>query len=134
MALDLSHKHLWLLTQKCIFDSILSIFGNGLYKTQYLAEDHLADNRKPAVLDAVKAANISYTKYLNSIIRLCFLNRQMHNPVMNTGDLLMHCTVLISLLTKKQVTMQAQSLTLSREVLEERQQLETIMQSLQVQM
>ena len=88
------------------------------------------------MLDAVKAANISYTKYLkfnNSALFPEPSDAQSGNEYGGPSDAL-YCTVLISLQTKKQVTMQAQSLTLIREVLEERQQLETIMQSLQVQM
>ena len=50
------------ITQKCIFDSILGIFGNDI-KHNILLMTTFADNRKPAVLDAVKAADIPYTKY-----------------------------------------------------------------------
>ena len=125
-------------TQKYIFDSILSIFGNDI-KHNILLMTTFADNRKPAVLDAVKAADIPYTKYYkfnNSALFPEPPDPQSGNEDGGPSDILYWklCMGSFDKFAKKLVTMQAQSLTLTREVLEERQQLETVMQSLQVQM
>lgn len=125
-------------TQKYIFDSILSIFGNDI-RHNILLMTTFADNRKPAVLDAVKAADIPYTKYYkfnNSALFPEPPDAQSGNEDGDPSDALYWklCMSNFDKFAKKLVTMQAQSLTLTREVLEERQQLETVMQSLQVQM
>ena len=125
-------------TQKYIFDSILSIFGNDI-KHNILLMTTFADNRKPAVLDAVKAADIPYTKYYNFNNSALFTeppDAQSGNDAGGPTDELYWklCMDSYDKFAKTLVTMRAQSLTLTREVLEERQQLETVMQSLQVQM
>ena len=125
-------------TQKYIFDFILSIFGNDI-KHNILLMTTFADNRKPAVLDAVKAASIPYTKYFkfnNSALFPEPPDAKSGNEDSGPTDELYWklCMDNFDKFAKKLVTMQAQSLTLTREVLEERQQLETVMQSLQVQM
>ena len=124
--------------QKYIFDSILSIFGNDI-KHNILLMITFADNRKPAVLDAAKAADIPYTKFFrfnNSALFPEPPDAQSGNDDGGPSDELYWklCMSNFDKFAKRLVTMQAQSLTLTREVLEERQQLETIMQSLQVQM
>ena len=125
-------------TQKYIFDSILSIFGNDV-KHNILLMTTFADNRKPAVLDAVKAADIPYTKFFKFNNSALFPEPPDAQSGNDDGGSLDQqywklCMSNFDTFAKKVVTMQAQSLTLTREVLEERQQLETIMQSLQVQM
>ena len=125
-------------TQKYIFDFILSIFGNDI-KHNVLLMTTFADNRKPAVLDAVKAADIPFTKYFkfnNSALFPEPPDAQSGNEDGGPSDELYWklCMDSFDNFAKKLVTMQAQSLTLTRAVLEERQQLETVMQSLQVQM
>ena len=125
-------------TQKFIFDFILSIFGNDI-KHNILLMTTFADNRKPAVLDAVKAADIPYTKFFkfnNSALFPEPPDAQSGNEDGGPSDVLYWklCMGSFDKFAKKLVTMQAQSLTLTREVLEERQELETVMLSLQVQM
>ena len=124
--------------QKYIFDFILSIFGTDI-KHSILLMTTFADNRKPAVLDAVKAADIPYTtffKFNNSAVFPKPPDAQSSNEDKGPSDALYWklCMGSFDKFAKKLVTMQAQSLTLTREVLEERQQLETVMQNLQVQM
>ena len=125
-------------TQKYIFDSILSIFGNDI-EHNILLMITFADNRKPAVLDAVKAARIPYTRFFkfnNSALFPEPPDAQSGNADGGLSDALYWklCMGSFDYFAKTLVTMQAQSLTLTREVLEERQQFETVMQSLQVQM
>ena len=125
-------------TQKYIFDSILSIFGNDV-KHNILLMTTFSDNRKPAVLDAVKAADIPYTKYFKFNNAALFPeppDAQFSYEYGEPSDALYWklCMNSFDKFAKYLVTMQAQSLTLTREVLDERQQLETIIQSLQVQM
>ena len=125
-------------TQKYIFDSILSIFGNDV-KHNILLMTTFADNRKPAVLDVAKAADIPYTKFFkfnNSALFSEPPDAQFGYEDGGPSDALYWklCMDSFDKFAKYLVTMQAQILTLTREVLEERQQLEIVLQSLQVQM
>ena len=125
-------------TQRYIFDFILSIFGVDI-KHNILLMTTFADSRKPAVLDAVKAAEIPYTKSFKFNNLALFPeppDAQSGNEYGGPCDAMYWrlCMENYDRFAKQLVTMQAQSLTLTKEVLEERQQLETIMQDLQLQM
>ena len=125
-------------TQKYIFDSILSIFGVGI-KHNILLMTTFADSRRPAVLDAVKAAEIPYTeffKFNNSALFLEPPDAQSGNECERPSAKFYWnlCMDNFDRFAKQLMTMQAQSLTLTKEVLEERQQLEIIAQDLQKQL
>ena len=125
-------------TQRYIFDSILSIFGVDI-KHNILLMITFADCRKPPVLDALKAKKIPYTKFFkfnNSALFPEPPDAQFGDEYGGSFDAYYWkmCMENYDRFAKQLVTMQTQSLTLTKEVLKERQQLETIMQDLQVQM
>nr|XP_033810315.1 uncharacterized protein LOC117364795 [Geotrypetes seraphini]XP_033810324.1 uncharacterized protein LOC117364795 [Geotrypetes seraphini] len=132
-------------TQKYIFDSILSIFGNDI-ADNILILVTFADGQKPPVLEAIIASDIpcskdqtgspAHFKFNNSAL---FAHNAANNPLhsdedenfdemfwkMGTKSLKNFFTAMRQLQTK--------SLLLTKEVLEERKQLETLVEGLQPQ-
>ena len=114
-------------TQRYIFDSILAIFGKDVGKNVFMMIT-FADGQRPPVLEAVKAAKISYQvpfKFNNSAIYS--ENKQ------DAFDRLFWEMGMSSLLTffTSLGNMPAISLQLTRQVLDEREHLEAIMKGLQ---
>ena len=131
-------------TQWHIFDSILSVFGKNLADNTYMMIT-FADRNKPPVMDALKAANISFKRFF-----------KFNNPVMYPHSAQMQQDAFDSsgeedeggdfnrmfwdmgmkrfenFFTHFKVVV-PQSLQLTNEVLKERQRLETIINSFQPQ-
>ncbi|XP_071346400.1 uncharacterized protein [Trachinotus anak] len=119
-------------TQKYIFDSILSIFGKDI-ASNIFALVTFADGKSPPVLEAIKAAEIPCAKNPDGSV----LHFKFNNSVLfakNTGakgnednfDYMFWKMGKISMKTffDHLSSMKPQSLTLTKEVLEERKQLE----------
>ena len=121
-------------TQRYIYDSILSIFGKNITSNIFLMTT-FADSNRPRVLDAVREAQVSFCfdfHFNNSA-----LFPKQHN-VRSAGDFerdldQMHWKqyfISFAKLFRQLVTMQAASLTLTSEMLDERRQLESVSQGL----
>ena len=117
-------------TQQYVFDAILSVFGNDVADNIFLMIT-FADGMKPPVLDAVEAANVpnkAFFKFNNSAL---FASKSAENEFdkmfwkMGTKsfDEFFH----------EFSNAQAQSLQLSKEVIQERETLEVTIQGLQPQ-
>ncbi|XP_071314308.1 uncharacterized protein [Trachinotus anak] len=119
-------------TQKYIFDAILSIFGKNI-ASNIIALVTFADGKSPPVLEAIKAAEIPcatnpdgsilYFKFNNSVL---FAKNTGATSDENNFDHMfwkMGKTSMKTFFTHL-TGMQSQSLTLTKEVLEERKQLE----------
>ena len=114
-------------TQRYIFDSILAIFGKDVGKNVFMMIT-FADSKTPPVLDAVKAAKISYQtacKFNNSAIYSETKEDEFDKLSWKLGMSSLR-TFFISL-----GNMPAISLQLTRKVLHEREHLEAIMTGLQ---
>ena len=116
--------------QRYVFDAILSVFGKDVADNIFLMIT-FADGMKPPVLDAVKAANVpnkAFFKFNNS----AFFASKSHD---NEFDKLFWKLGANSFneFFKQIFSTQAQSLQLSREVIQERDTLEVTVQSLQSQ-
>ena len=125
-------------TQKYIFDSILSIFGKNIGSNIMLMVT-FADHRRPPVLDAVKAAEIPFCHYFKFNNSALFAEQQDADAAKETAGSLEATYWKIGMdsfegFCNHLVTAQARSLTLTKEVLDERQQLEIVMQGLQEQL
>ena len=119
-------------TQRYIFDSILSIFGKDIRDNIALMLT-FADMRKPSVLSAVKEADIPFCKSFKFNNYALFPDHQ--DESFAEDELYWKLGMKnFEEFTKHLVTMQARSLTLTKEVLGKRQHLETLMLGLQVQM
>ncbi|KAG7217351.1 hypothetical protein INR49_021628, partial [Caranx melampygus] len=126
-------------TQKYIFDAILSIFGKDIARN-IVALVTFADGKSPPVLEAIKAAEIpSATNPDGSVLHFKFNNSVLFAK--NTGsqageDDFDHMFWKMGKVSMKTFfthlsNMEPQSLTLTKEVLQERQQLEATIEGLQ---
>ncbi|GLD74577.1 uncharacterized protein AKAME5_002590800 [Lates japonicus] len=125
-------------TQRYIFEAILSIFGKDI-ASNIIALVTFADGKSPPVLEAIKAANIPCATNKDGSI----LNFKFNNSVLfaeNTGvkhednfDYMFWKMGKASMNTffTHLNTMQPQSLTLTKEVLQERKQLEATVEGVQ---
>ncbi|XP_048029404.1 uncharacterized protein LOC125257035 isoform X2 [Megalobrama amblycephala] len=132
-------------TQKYIFDSILSIFGNDIAEN-ILVMVTFADGKKPLVLEAIKVSEVPcstneseeplYFKFNNSA--LFATNKQSaQNKKSGCGNFDQMFWDLGFFSMREFFTslnkMETKSLSLTREVLKERQQLEVLVEGLQPQ-
>ncbi|XP_051747375.1 uncharacterized protein LOC127511058 isoform X2 [Ctenopharyngodon idella] len=132
-------------TQKYVFDSILSIFGKDIAEN-ILVLVTFADGKRPPVLEAIKVSEVScatneskeplHFKFNNSAV---FVNNNEpaedeDSDCENFDQMfwMMGVSSMNKFFTSLN-TMQTQSLTLTREVLKERQQLEVLVERLQPQ-
>ncbi|XP_023282635.1 uncharacterized protein LOC111670230 [Seriola lalandi dorsalis] len=126
-------------TQRYIFDAILSIFGKDI-ASNIMALVTFADGKSPPVLEAIKAAEIPCARNPDGSI----LHFKFNNSVVfakNTGakndednfDQMFWKMGKVSMKTffTHLTTMQPQSLTLTKEVLQERQQLGVTVEGVQ---
>ncbi|CAF0939829.1 unnamed protein product [Rotaria sordida] len=122
-------------TQKYIFDSILSMFGNDIKENVFLIIT-FADGQTPPVLEAAREANLpyrTYSKFNNSA--LFAKNKLTHEEENENFDQMfwkLGITSLKNFFIEFQ-KVQPTSLTLTKEVLTERQHLEAIVQGIQPQ-
>ena len=129
-------------TQRYVFDSILSVFGKDIQGNIFMMIT-FADGNHPPVVDAIKEAKISYTKYFkfnNSAVYPCpeQMNEEGDNSAdEETGEFNKMFWEMGMKSFKhffhsfKKVT--PQSLQLTNEVLMERQRIETMISGLRVQ-
>ncbi|XP_048095445.1 uncharacterized protein LOC125292271 [Alosa alosa] len=119
-------------TQKYIFDAILSIFGKDIASNIIILVT-FADGKSPPVLEAIKAANIPTAKNPDeSILHFKFNNSVLFAKNTRTGSDENEFDRMFWKLGKASMnkffshlsTMNPQSLTLTKEVLEERKHLE----------
>lgn len=118
-------------TQKYIFNAVLSIFGKDIVDNIFLLAT-FADANNPQVIDAVKAAEIPFQqcfKFNNSAL---FAPTDVDGSYFNFMFWKMGFDSFSHFFNKFSKT-EMKSLTLTREVLRERQQLETLIPGLQVQ-
>nr|XP_033810194.1 uncharacterized protein LOC117364741 isoform X2 [Geotrypetes seraphini]XP_033810205.1 uncharacterized protein LOC117364741 isoform X2 [Geotrypetes seraphini] len=132
-------------TQKYIFDSILSIFGNDIADNVLILVT-FADGQKPPVLEAIIASDIpcskdqtgspAHFKFNNSAL---FAHNAANNPLHSDGDdnfeemfWKMGLKSFKNLFTALG-QLQTKSLLLTKEVLKERKQLEILVEGLQPQ-
>ena len=116
-------------TQQYIFDSILAIFGKDIGKNVFMMTT-FSDGQRPPVLEAVKAANIPhepYFKFNNSAIYSENRKNRFDNLFWEMG-----MTTLKEFFAHL-AEMTPISLLLTKVVLEERENLEVILQGLQEQ-
>ena len=120
-------------TQKYIFDSILSIFGNDI-GDNILVMVTFADGAAPPVLDAIKAANLPHKKHFRFNNSALFANNGKSKG--HTDDDPCDFTKMFWEMGEKSfagffqflTTLDAKSLNLTKEVLEERQNLKDTLQ------
>eukprot|EP00731_Ephydatia_muelleri_P027167 Em0019g40a len=118
-------------TQRYIFDATLSIFGKNIASNIMLVAT-FADNKQPPVYEAVKVANVPYHKAFK------FNNSALYSPNDDRADLFDSlfwelARQSFSTFFAEFVSLKPQSLTLIREVLKERDTLETTLRGLQPQ-
>ena len=117
-------------TQQYVFDAILSVFGKDVADNIFLMIT-FADGKKPPVVDAVKAANVPYQaffKFNNSALFASkFEDDEFDNMFWKMG------TNSFKEFFRQFSTAKTQSLQQTREVIQEREKLETIIQGLQPQ-
>ena len=121
-------------TQKYVFDSILAVFGKDIGKN-ILMMTTFADGKTPPVLEAVDEAGIGYCKsfkFNNSALYTDQAGGGQEAEVVSSFDKMFWDMGMASFKAffKQLACMEARSLQLTKEVLEERKQLEVIMQSL----
>ncbi|CAG0887656.1 unnamed protein product [Darwinula stevensoni] len=119
-------------TQKYIFDSILSVFGRDVQDNIYVLAT-FADNKKPPVLEAIAAADIPFKthfKFNNSA--LFSGDHSQESEEFDKTYWEMGVSSFKKFFRKFQDTKPV-SLTLTKEVLKERQRLETALQGIQPQ-
>lgn len=109
-------------TQRYIFDSILSIFGKDIQKNIFILAT-FADGTKPSVLEAVTAANIPYAKFFpfNNSALYKSLSDQIMQIYWDMGY------ESFASFFQNLNNVNAISLQLTRQVLREREQLESIL-------
>ena len=115
-------------TQKYIFDAVLSIFGKDISDNISLMAT-FADANRPPVLEAAKAAKIPYKESFR------FNNSALFSPNSDEFNAMfwkMGCTSFDNFFKHFSIA-EARSLALTREVLKERKQLETLIPGLQEQ-
>ena len=118
-------------TQKYIFHAVLSIFGKDIIDNIFLMVT-FADANDPPLLDAVKAADIPYKdsfKFNNSAL---FVSNVSSDAQFNSFYWTMGTTSFENFFTRFSGA-KSRSLALTREVLNEREQLETLIPGLQEQ-
>lgn len=120
-------------TQRYIFDSILAILGKDI-ESNILLITTFADGKKPPVLDAVKDAKIEYCKFFkfnNSAIFTDEASTDSEGEDRSFGKMFweMSMASFKSFFTQL-AQMEARSPVLTKKVLEEQEELETIVQSL----
>ena len=115
-------------TQNYIFDAILSIFGNDIGSNIFLLTT-FADGETPPLIDAVKAANVPYQDYYTFNNSALFADRSVGLKEMFWTMAQKNFKNFFQRFSEVTV----QSLQLTREVLNEREQLETTIQALQEQ-
>ena len=117
-------------TQRYVFDTILSVFGRDVAGNIFLMTT-FADGKKPPVVNAVQAANLPYKaffKFNNSALFASKLEDDEFDTMfwkMGTNS--------FKEFFKQFSTAKTQSLQQTREVIQERKKLETIIQGLQPQ-
>ena len=123
-------------TQRYVFDSILAMFGKDI-GSNILLMATFADGNIPPVLEAVKAAGIEYHKQFKFNNSAIFTEdtgaddeSEDHSFTKMFWDMGMAS---FRAFFEQLALMEVRSLQLTKEVLEEREQLEAIMQSLQPQ-
>ena len=119
-------------TQQYIYETILTIFGRDIGSNFFLMCT-FADKGKPAVLSAIEAAGISFQetfKFNNSALFLEDDDDDDDDDTMNSKFWLMG-EKSYELFLQELRKVKPQSLQLTREVLDEREQLKTIMQGVQ---
>jgi len=116
------------LTQKYIFNSVLSIFGNDVSKNIFLMIT-FADGQRPPVVDAIREANVpchEYFKFNNSA--LFAKNSEAENTFDEMfWDMGFHS---FQSFFNKFLKCESVSLQLTKEVLKEREQLQTTLEGL----
>lgn len=123
-------------TQRYIFDSILATFGKDIGSNIFMMVT-FADGKKPPVVDAIKAAEIPYRKYFKFNNSALFPEITCDDQDEEEGgfDEMFWKMGTNSFATffKNFQLVESRSLTLTREVLEERHRLETTVNGLQPQ-
>ncbi|XP_051781765.1 uncharacterized protein LOC114644948 isoform X18 [Erpetoichthys calabaricus] len=129
-------------TQKYIFESILSIFGKDIINN-ILVLITFADGQRPPVLDAITESNIPFPKdEKGSPLFFKFNNSALfvnHDETNSSDDLMVDKMFWdmgaksMERFFKALEKMDAKSLALTKEVLEERRRLETVVEGLQPQ-
>ena len=113
-------------TQQYVFDSILSIFGKDVANNIFLMVN-FADGSEPPVLDAVRAAGVPFKNHFNFNHSALFASNQANNEMFWRMGKKSFEDFFNLHLPKAQMT----SLQQSREVLQEREQLETLIQEVE---
>ena len=116
-------------TQKYIFDSVLSVFGRDIVSNIYLLIT-FADGQEPPVLSAIKEANISYQRdfqFNNSALFADHIASTFNKMFWDLGR------KNFELFFTEFEKAEARSLQLTRENLNERQQLEAVVEGLKMQ-
>ena len=124
-------------TQRYVFASILAVFGKDIGKN-ILMMTTFADGKTPPVLEAVHEAGIGYCKsfkFNNSALYTDQAGGGQEDEVVSSFDKMFWDMGMASFKAffKQLACMEARSLQLTKEVLEERKQLEVIIQSLPLQ-
>ena len=121
-------------TQRYVFDNVLSVFGKDVADNIFLMITFAADGQEPPVLDAVRAADFPFSNHFtldnsafcaSKVQDDCDKNHKMHHWQLGRRRLEKFFDHFSGA--------HAQSLHLSREVLQEREQLEITLQDLQSQ-
>ncbi|CAG0892511.1 unnamed protein product [Darwinula stevensoni] len=118
-------------TQKYIFDSILSVFGKDVQESIYVLTT-FADSKEPPVLESIKKANIPHDGHFK-INNSAFFAPPSEDPDkfdLTCWDMGIHN---LKRFFKKFRKSKPVSLTLTKEVLEERRRLQTVLQGIQPQ-
>ncbi|XP_053116330.1 uncharacterized protein LOC128329343 isoform X2 [Hemicordylus capensis] len=128
--------------QKYVFDSVLSIFGKDI-KDNIQVLITFADGQKPPVLEAIMQADVPCAKDAKGTpVHFKFNNSALfaHNPVGSEGDSFNFDemfwkmgTMSMKTFFDSSSTLETKSLTLTKEVLRERQELEAAVEGLQPQ-
>ena len=117
-------------TQRYVFDAILSVFGRDVAGNIFLMIT-FADGMPPPVVDAVKAAGVPYQAFFKFNNSALFARKSAYDEFdkmfwkMGTNS--------FTEFFKQFSTVKTQSLQQTREVIQEREKLETIIQGLQPQ-
>ena len=116
-------------TQKYIFDSVLAVFGRDIISNIFILIT-FADNQEPPVLSAIKEAEIPYQRnfsFNNSALYANHADNGINEMFWNLGE--KNFDLFFTELEK----VEARSLQLTRETLNERQRLEAVIESLKLQ-
>ena len=120
-------------TQQYIFDSILAIFGSDVAKNIFLMVT-FADGQKPPVIAAVKEANIPFSHFFKFNNSALFAANESDGEEDNFDEMFWKMgTASFKKFFHEFERAECVSLLLTKDVLNERQKLETIIQGLQKQ-